>query len=206
MKNEKSTEKKLITTKRAAELLGVSVGTVQKYCDSGLIKMFKSIGGHRRIPLESLNDYILSRDYEYKNKYRGESVIEAMLFENDPQIINEFESYCFKSDLKIRCIKLPSVFEMMIEILEVRPEIILVSLDLAEFDGHQFAKFIEGYSRLKNTMVILTSNKYYDFSGCAASFNGRVAFVQKPIPDGWLDGYFCAIKMQNFLSSYSDVN
>jgi excisionase family DNA binding protein len=204
MINEKPTEKKLITTKRAAELMGISVLTVQKYCDSGLIKMYKSIGGHRRIPMESLNEYMLSIEYKSKNKYRGEFKLEAMLFENDPHSINEFESYCFKSDLKIRCIKLPSVFEMMIEILNVRPKLILVSLDLPEFDGFQFAKFIERYSRLKNTMVILTSNKYHDFSDYAASSNGRVAFVQKPIPDGWLDGYFCALKIQHYLSSCSD--
>lgn len=206
MINEKSTEKKLITTTRAAELLGVSVATVQKYCDSGVIKMYKSIGRHRRIPLESLNDYLVSRDDESKNKYRGEFKIDAMLFENDAQAINEFESYCFKSDLEIRSIKLPSVFEMMMEILEVKPELILVSLDLAEFDGYQFAKSIVRYSRLKNTMLILTSNKYHDFSDYSDSFNGRVAFVQKPIPEGWWEGYFFALKIQHFNSSYSNVN
>ncbi len=200
---EDSLRTNFCTTRRAAQLLGVSVSTVQKYCESGLIEMHKSVGGHRRISVDSLNDYIMNRSHASNNRYKGEYKLKAMLFENDPKVINEFEAYCFNSDLKIQCVKLPSVFEMMVEILEVNPKIILISLDLSEFDGCQFAKSIGKYVRIKNTMVILTSNKYYDLSEYVDSLNGRVVFVQKPIPDGWFDGYFFALKIQKYFAASS---
>lgn len=191
------------TTKRAAQLLGVSVTMVQKYCEIGLLKMYKSIGGHRRISVESLSEYIVNRDYDAEFKDEGRRKLKVMLLEDDPQVVDSLESFCAKSNLKIQCFKSISVFDGIIKILDVNPELIFVSLDSAEFDGYKFVKSIEKYPRLKNTMVILTSNKYHNLSDYTSGLNGRVAFVQKPIPDEWLDGYFIAFRIQKYLSAYS---
>jgi len=42
------------TTAEAARSLGVSLRTVQLWVDSGALQAWKTVGGHRRIPLESL--------------------------------------------------------------------------------------------------------------------------------------------------------
>lgn len=42
------------TTAEAARHLGVSIRTVQLWVDSGALEAWKTVGGHRRIPLESL--------------------------------------------------------------------------------------------------------------------------------------------------------
>lgn len=201
-----SSEAGYCTTKRAAQLLGVSVTTVQKYCETGLLRMYKSLGGHRRISMESLSDYIVNRDYEANNKDESRRKLKVMLLEDDPQVVDSLESYCANSNLQIQCFKSTSVFDGIIEILDVNPELVFVSLDSAEFDGYKFAKSIEKYPRLKNTMVILISNKYHNLSDYTRGVNGRVAFVQKPIPDEWLDGYFIAFKIHKYLSTYSEGN
>ncbi|MBA7507047.1 hypothetical protein ES706_05763 [subsurface metagenome] len=48
-KTEKK-EKLLTTTEVAERLGGFSAKTIQRWCDEGKIKVFKSLGGHRRIP------------------------------------------------------------------------------------------------------------------------------------------------------------
>lgn len=42
------------TTRRAAELLGVSLRTAQLWSESGVLEAWKTEGGHRRISLESV--------------------------------------------------------------------------------------------------------------------------------------------------------
>lgn len=52
MKNTELTE--IVTTKQAADMLGVAVSTVQKWVELGKLASWKTPGGHRRIPLASI--------------------------------------------------------------------------------------------------------------------------------------------------------
>jgi len=60
MANTSDTEK-YYTTKEAADILGLSVGTVQRIVERGLVKAFLTQGGHRRIWASSLNLYCIER-------------------------------------------------------------------------------------------------------------------------------------------------
>ncbi len=46
--------KSFCTTREAATLLGVSVGTVQLWVESGLLRAWKTAGGHRRVMRDSV--------------------------------------------------------------------------------------------------------------------------------------------------------
>ncbi len=50
-----------ITTAQAAELLGVSPQTVQKWVDAGHLSAWRTVGGHRRVDAESVQRMIESR-------------------------------------------------------------------------------------------------------------------------------------------------
>ena len=54
----KAVERKFCTTKEAADLLGVSVGTVQQWVESGLLQAWKTAGGHRRVTRESVDSLL----------------------------------------------------------------------------------------------------------------------------------------------------
>lgn len=74
MANKSDTEK-YYTTKEAADILGLSIGTVQRLVERGLVKAFVTQGGHRRIWASSLNLYSIER---------GGSALET--FNEDTQI------------------------------------------------------------------------------------------------------------------------
>ena len=57
----KSDTEKYYTTKEAADILGLSIGTVQRLVERGLVKAFVTQGGHRRIWASSLNLYSIER-------------------------------------------------------------------------------------------------------------------------------------------------
>lgn len=56
MKNEKSPSSYLSTT-QAAQRLGLSVGTVQRMVEAGVLQAYTTQGGHRRILTSSVNHY-----------------------------------------------------------------------------------------------------------------------------------------------------
>lgn len=55
---EISVPKSFCTTREAAGLLGVSVGTVQLWVESGLLQAWKTSGGHRRVLRESIDSLL----------------------------------------------------------------------------------------------------------------------------------------------------
>ena len=51
-------EKSFCTTRQAATQLGVSVGTVQLWVESGLLQAWKTAGGHRRVLRDSVESLL----------------------------------------------------------------------------------------------------------------------------------------------------
>ena len=61
--------KKMLTTKQASEIAGVNKDTIRRWEDKGLIKSYRTDGGHRRYDAESLYNYILQPKVEVSEKY-----------------------------------------------------------------------------------------------------------------------------------------
>jgi excisionase family DNA binding protein len=53
-------ESEFLSTRQAAQRLGVSLGTVQNMVENGALEAWKTTGGHRRIPVASV-DALLAR-------------------------------------------------------------------------------------------------------------------------------------------------
>ena len=51
----------VLTTREAADLLGVSLKSVQHWCEDGLLESWKTAGGHRRVVRASVERLIASR-------------------------------------------------------------------------------------------------------------------------------------------------
>ncbi len=51
---------KQLTTRQVAQALGVSDASLKRWCDRGLIPCVRTAGGHRRLPISSVIQYLLS--------------------------------------------------------------------------------------------------------------------------------------------------
>lgn len=69
---ERDTDPEIVTTTRAADLLGVAVSTVQKWVESGKLQSWKTPGGHRRIALASIRSVLHPDDGRLPGKSRAE--------------------------------------------------------------------------------------------------------------------------------------
>jgi excisionase family DNA binding protein len=56
--------KEFLTTRQVAEMVSLSLGTVQKMVDDGEFKSFVTRGGHRRILASSVRKYLIQRNKE----------------------------------------------------------------------------------------------------------------------------------------------
>lgn len=72
---DENLNKKYISTKQSAELLNVSLGTVQKMVESGELLAWKTRGGHRRVLVASLQSMLNARQQLFDHLTKKENLI-----------------------------------------------------------------------------------------------------------------------------------
>jgi excisionase family DNA binding protein len=54
--------KRLLTPKQVAQAIGVSESSLKRWCDRGLIKTVRTVGGHRRMPIAAVVNFLRSEN------------------------------------------------------------------------------------------------------------------------------------------------
>ena len=70
-------------TSYAAKMLGISVGTVQGLVEKNDLKAWKTQGGHRRISLQSIQDYQRRHNLAPASMMQGEDRLRVLVVEDD---------------------------------------------------------------------------------------------------------------------------
>lgn len=65
-----------LSTKQAAEALGVSESSVKRWCDRGAIPTSRTLGGHRRIPLASFLSFLKETNRQVVAPLRGMNLVD----------------------------------------------------------------------------------------------------------------------------------
>ncbi|HMS64944.1 MAG TPA: cobalamin-dependent protein [Ignavibacteria bacterium] len=92
-----------LSSKKAAIYFNVNESTVKRWADSGILKCFKTSGGHRKFKLEDLKKYAEENNFQtndllFINKETGNKT--AIKKKNYSLLIKKFEKYILKGDSK----------------------------------------------------------------------------------------------------------
>ena len=80
------TDPQFLSTRQAALRLGVSLGTVQNMVESGALEAWKTAGGHRRIPVASVEALLARRRTQTPSAQEANSQLEILIAEDDPTL------------------------------------------------------------------------------------------------------------------------
>ena len=89
-----------VSTREAAELLGVSLRTVQLWVESGDLDAWKTVGGHRRITLPSVIR-LLDEQLAALEKPKPDGVCRILIIDPDPQSADSFAKSLAEADTRV---------------------------------------------------------------------------------------------------------
>lgn len=89
-----------VSTREAAELLGVSLRTVQLWVESGDLDAWKTVGGHRRITLPSVIR-LLDEQLAALEKPKTDGVYRILIIDPDPQSADGFAKKLAEADPRV---------------------------------------------------------------------------------------------------------
>lgn len=169
-----------VSTREAAELLGISLRTAQLWVESGVLLAWKTSGGHRRIMLHSV-EKILAERKRYLSTFdtNSENQFKVMLVEDDPDLLKLLEMTVRSHNEKIAIYSAQDGFVGMIKIGEFKPHLLITDLNMPNMDGFQMLRSIEGTEFAPKAIIVTTvlnQEQILDKGGLPAN----VAVLEKP--------------------------
>lgn len=185
-------------TSYAAKLLGLSVATVQSLVEKGEIDAWKTLGGHRRIALQSLNAYLarnspqLSRaDINPRHRLR------VLIVEDDESARDLYRCQFEEWDLPVDCTWMSSALEALMDIASMRPDLLITDLSMAGVDGFEMLKALKRNAQLADMHVVVISGLPAEAIAERGGLPPHAHLLQKPVNFDWLQGYVTALVAAN---------
>lgn len=185
-------------TSYAAKLLGLSVATVQSLVEKGEIDAWKTLGGHRRIALQSINAYlakhslqVLRVDTHPKHRLR------VLVVEDDEATRELYRCQFEEWDLPVDCTCMPSALEALMDIASMRPDLLITDLSMPGVDGIEMLRALKRNLQLADMQIIVISGLPVEDIAARGGLPKHAHLVQKPVNCDWLLGYVTALVTAN---------
>jgi len=130
---------KLLTTREAAEVLQVNPGSVAKWIDQGLLRSYRTPGGHRRVARDHLVSFAVEQGMflpdEFMPKRRG------VLIADDEQYIVDVLCRKFRAESDLFDIATADdTISVLLEVGRHEPELILLDLCMPKLNGFELCR------------------------------------------------------------------
>jgi excisionase family DNA binding protein len=188
------TTTEVCTTQEAAQILGISVTSVQQLVESGVIEAWKTKGGHRRIPLAAVEAYKASPNAPQVPLDRpapGKKT--SILVVEDNKLQRDIYAK------KIASWNLPATttfcengYQALVEIAINKPDIVLADIVMDGIDGYEVISTILSYPSLSDTNIAILSSLAPEELDARGGIPEGVVFFRKPVNYDELSGYLRA--------------
>lgn len=182
--------REFLTTREAAEMLGLSLGTVQKMVEQGELVAWKTSGGHRRVKYESVARYLRMNCNLSQYDSRNFVSVMQVIFSSDTrtqflQIVNGW-------GLPVRMHFVEDVFHLLIRLVQVAPDIVILDLDESPCDGLALVHSIKRHESVYSTDLIVATSMSAEKIQSLGGLPSGVLIIGKPVSFELLRGFVSA--------------
>jgi excisionase family DNA binding protein len=180
-----------ISTKKAAELLGVSQRTVQNWVDDGKLKCSRTGGGHRRLNPEDVRQFLQTNHFpgtlESGSSYQspestGDEILRILIVEDDFKILRLCELRFMQFTVPHKLYLASNAYQGLIMVGKYQPHLIFTDLKMPQIDGLQMINEIIKLPEMQRCrIVIVTGVETKEIMGMGSLPDGLMV-LPKPIP------------------------
>lgn len=155
---------KILTTREASVLLGVSLRTVQLWVEAGVLNAWKTQGGHRRISAESVDKVLAERDVisnlkwntrQHKNAALNKSNALNVLIAEDNEVYRDLLEFYFNNlDVPVNLTFVSDGFECLISLGRQIPDIIITDLNMPKISGFEMIRHLASCEIYNDVQII----------------------------------------------------
>jgi len=172
------TSSNYLTTRQAAELLGISLSTAQQWVERGTLKSWKTEGGHRRILRSSVAEAVESRRSAAS---QAPYAMPVLIVEDDVNLIALYREYMSQWPFAVTVYVAPNGYEGLILAGEVRPKLLICDLRLPGVNGFSIVRGLCQVERFKDLCIVVVSGLPLTEINAHGGLPERVTVMSKPV-------------------------
>ena len=171
-------DKPFYSTRTAARLLNVSLGTVQKMVERGELGAWKTNGGHRRIHKETVHHLLAARS----NKNAGAThEVDLVAFHPDHQEAQRIHAQFAQWGLPLKSVVVEDLLDTLITSVSAHPRVVLYSVEeLNDAEWIVIEKLQNFFARQRVVFAVITNREAYDGLADALQQWGIMVFLKTP--------------------------
>ena len=188
------------TTQKAAEILGISVTSVQQLVEAGVIEAWKTKGGHRRIPLAAVEAYKGNPGQQGQDQRAARVSRPApsgrppsiLVIEDNPIERALYEKQIGSWGLQASLRFCENGYQALMEIARDQPDILLADIVMEGIDGYEVIRTILADPLLADMHIAMLSSLTQEELEERGGVPPGVVFFAKPVNYDELRGYLRA--------------
>ena len=185
-----------ITTYQAAEMLGLSRGTVQQMVESGVLVAWKTEGGHRRVSVASVKDQIRRRAASASLPRAQTPELSVLIAEDDVNLQKLYEMNIDNWDMPVALQIVGNGFEGLVQIGQQAPDVLILDLMMPGIDGFEMLRTLRANPALTAMDIIVVTGMSPASIEDRGGLPSGTTLYSKPIPFNQLQGYLQAKLVQ----------
>lgn len=138
-------------------MLHVSLRTVQLWVESGVLKAWKTDGGHRRLPLSSVQELVRERMGQMAAPAPQKDKFNILVLEDDEDTLKLYRMTMATWQLPIHVDFVSSVFEALIVIGRGTPDLLITDLRMQGVDGFEIIRLLRNDKALGNLGIVVAT-------------------------------------------------
>ncbi len=189
-----------LTTREAAELLGISLRTAQLWVESGVLRAWKTLGGHRRILRSSVNQLLQERADATRSRVPatdGSDDFRVLVVEDEPSLLRLYELTLAGWKPPVSVTLVSNGWEALMAIGQSKPDLLITDLRLPGMDGFRMLRVLKSdpaFTR-KMDIIVVTGMERGDMEAFGGVPEG-VAILQKPLSFDALEKMVIEIRLR----------
>ena len=189
----KAADREYCSTSEAAQMLGVSLGTVQQMVENSLLDAWKTTGGHRRIRITSVEAFLRKR---HSGPTLNAGNLRILVAEDDLVMQTLYQRTLATWDMPIEVKIVGSGFDGLLEIGREVPDLLVSDLIMPGLDGFAMIRKLRSEPQLAHMDIIAVTGLSADDIDKEGGLPSDVIIYNKPIPFRELKGYIQAKLVQ----------
>jgi len=169
------------TTREAAERLGVSVRTVQLWAERGVLDVWKTEGGHRRIGVRSL-DRFLSGAAAARPGTRPGAPFKLVVADDDAALLRLYQVRIREWDPHVELFAARDGCETLLVVGREQPNMLITEIAMPGADGIDMVRTLMTHPYSAGLQIVVVSALGPSALAARGALPTAVTFHAKPVP------------------------
>ena len=147
----------IFTVFQASKYCNVSPKTIINWIEAGHIEAYKTVGGHRRIKIADLGNFMKKQGIPIPEEEFGSERKRLLIVDDDEIIVETIVQALEEEEYDYEIISASDGFEAGLQVNHFKPHLVILDIMMPDIKGYEVCRKIKSDEQTKDTKIIVLS-------------------------------------------------